>query len=323
MPRGKPEKLVKVADGRSPQSGLPATNSADELGWEAGPAPDQMVPPETPENPDSPPRAQPGTLPQSKSHPLYERLAQPATLLVGAGVVLLSILRLLFGGSAAPNPPGQDEAGIPPIQIPAREPATGGADPARGFAATESEPVLNAAHPASGVDAGRADLTTPASEDRTVPTTEPSSASFPTAAADEDGAASAEPAVSRLDASGAPVVTASSVVDARVCGGLVTRDPDGAPLAEWRCHPIVDRAATGQLFFYTRIRSPTSTTVEHRWIRDGVLEQEVDLRIGANDGPGYRTYSVRSVSAQGRGAWRVELRSEDRELLYAEELVVR
>ena len=155
-----------------------------------------------------------------------------------------------------------------------------------------------------------------------VPITDPSSVSLPTARADEAGVASPEPVTSLPDPLAASNIPTLLVVDARVCSRLVTRDDDGAPVAEWGCHPVVDAAATGQLSFYTRIRSPTDATVEHRWFRDGVLEHEIDLRIGANIGSGYRTYSVRSVSPQDRGTWRVELRSRDREL-YAEECVVR
>ena len=77
------------------------------------------------------------------------------------------------------------------------------------------------------------------------------------------------------------------------------------------------------MFFYTRIRSRTSTAVEYRWLRNGALEQTVRLEIEANDGPGYRTCSLRTVTAQQRGAWRVELRSTGGELLHAEEFEVR
>jgi len=122
----------------------------------------------------------------------------------------------------------------------------------------------------------------------------------------------------------APVMTVSEVVaDARVCRRLVTRGEDDRPLADWQCDPVVDGTGSGPLFFYTRVRSRTATTIVHRWFRNDRLDQEVSLAIQANDGPGYRTYSTRTVSSQETGSWRVELRSADEQLLHVEELVVR
>ena len=127
------------------------------------------------------------------------------------------------------------------------------------------------------------------------------------------------------DSRDVPVVATFSVIAAaEICSQLDTRAPDGAPLAEWRCEPISEQAQATpvQLFFYTRIRSPTSATVAHRWLRNGVLQQRIELDIGANNGAGYRTYSSHTVSTQQRGTWRVELQSGDQELLYAEEFVL-
>ena len=136
--------------------------------------------------------------------------------------------------------------------------------------------------------------------------------------------ASPAPAPDRPDPSAVPSVAAAGVVaDARVCSRLVTRDTDGAPLTDWECRTVVDSVAPGRLFFYTRVRSRTNTTIEHRWYRDERLTHEIGLRIEANDGPGYRTYSFRTVSPQERGSWRVELRSADEEVLHVEDFMVR
>ncbi len=105
------------------------------------------------------------------------------------------------------------------------------------------------------------------------------------------------------------------VAHAEVCSDLVTRDGAGARLPAWRCDRVVDGVSPGRLFFYTRIRSRTRTTIEHRWYRAGALDQVVALDIAANDGPGYRTYSTRSVTTQDGGEWRVEARSTDGERL--------
>ena len=294
--QGKAEKLAQLVDGLSQRSGLPEIDSTDESGAETV-APEVMAHPETPAVPAPVTRLQSVAPPPSGSRPLYTRFAQPAILLMGTGVVLLSLLWLRpFGGDAGPDPPGQDGAGIEaPLQATAGEQDMDGAVPAGGSASAELAPVPNADH-----------------------------APTPAAVADEVGAATSSPATSRSATRAVPAVDASLVlVDAEVCSGLVTRGADGTPLAEWRCQPVVDRAAPGQLFFYTRIRTRTSTIVEHRWFRDGALDQEIDLDVGANTGAGYRTYSLRTVSPQEQGAWRVELRSMDRELLYVEEFVVR
>ena len=113
-----------------------------------------------------------------------------------------------------------------------------------------------------------------------------------------------------------------TVVTAEVCSRLDTRNDEGNSLAEWRCDAVGDQAIPGQLFFYTRIRSPRGTTVAHQWFRNDSLVDTVTLEIGANAGPGYRTYSSHTVSAEERGRWRVELRSPNETVLHSDEFVV-
>jgi hypothetical protein len=111
-----------------------------------------------------------------------------------------------------------------------------------------------------------------------------------------------------------PSASALSVVRADVCSGFAARG------AEWRCDAIGATASPGALVFYTRIRSPRATTIEHRWYRGDTLVQNVRLRIGANPGAGYRTYSRNTV---GAGAWRVELRASDGTILREAKFTVR
>jgi hypothetical protein len=73
--------------------------------------------------------------------------------------------------------------------------------------------------------------------------------------------------------------------------------------------------------FYTRLKSPADTTVQHRWYRGDRLYQAVDLPIRANTSTGYRTYSRNTVD--GSGDWRVEVRTTDGVLLHEERFVVR
>jgi hypothetical protein len=74
------------------------------------------------------------------------------------------------------------------------------------------------------------------------------------------------------------------------------------------------------MFFYTQLKSATATSIEHRWYQGDRLRQAVQLRIQANPGAGYRTYSRTTVSSAGD--WRVELRSADGTLLHEERFTV-
>jgi hypothetical protein len=76
------------------------------------------------------------------------------------------------------------------------------------------------------------------------------------------------------------------------------------------------------MYFYTRVVSPRDTTIEHRWYRDERLEQTVPLRIRANPS-GFRTYSQTRISANRAGKWKVEVRSQDGELLDEKTFAVR
>ena len=93
--------------------------------------------------------------------------------------------------------------------------------------------------------------------------------------------------------------------------------------AEWRCVEVEDTVTPGVLVFYTRIRTPQRTRVDHEWYRGETLVQRVPLTIGANEGAGYRTYSRQTVSPGASGPWRVELRSAGGDLLPAARFDVR
>jgi hypothetical protein len=94
-------------------------------------------------------------------------------------------------------------------------------------------------------------------------------------------------------------------------------------LRAWRCAPADTEVPPGSMFFYTQLKSATATTVEHRWYRDDRLHQAVQLRIQANPGAGYRTYSRNTISRERAGNWRVELRSADGVVLHEERFIVR
>jgi hypothetical protein len=105
-----------------------------------------------------------------------------------------------------------------------------------------------------------------------------------------------------------------SVVEAKLCRSLTT--------SNWSCTPATSPAAPGVFFFYTRVKSTRDTTVRHRWLMNGRLVRSVDLRIGANPGAGYRTYSRSTVSGKQRSDWTIELRDVEGALLHEERFTV-
>jgi hypothetical protein len=91
----------------------------------------------------------------------------------------------------------------------------------------------------------------------------------------------------------------------------------------WQCVAPTLPVNPGPVYFYSRVKSTTDTTVQHRWYRGDRLRQEVSLRISANPSAGYRTYSRQTVDSEGSSDWRVELRTSDGILLHEERFVVR
>jgi hypothetical protein len=119
------------------------------------------------------------------------------------------------------------------------------------------------------------------------------------------------PATTVAPASGGPV----SLVEAKLCRPL--------SLSDWQCTPVTSPAAPGdRMFFYTRVKAGRDTTVQHRWYVNNGLLQSVNLRIRANSGAGFRTYSRNTVADESRGTWKIELRDADGALLHEERFVV-
>jgi len=94
-------------------------------------------------------------------------------------------------------------------------------------------------------------------------------------------------------------------------------------LRDWRCQAADGQVPPGPMFFYTQVKSATATTIEHRWYQGDRLRRAVQLRVEANPGVGYRTYSRSTVSSERTGDWRVELRSADGTVLHEERFTVR
>ena len=315
--QGRPEKLALVADSEVSRSGLPIRESADDAGVEAEASEAEVSEAEVPEGEaraqtpasaspagsraPSPPQTTPDTIDNQRGLPVVQMLATAS--------ILLLVGWWLFGGNGEQEVTGLDRdalvtpAAPPPVSV-RRDRA---ADPAAELAlAPESAPAAEPESAPESAPASTPELTLESTPEdnasRVASESQPDPP--PPALADETDVAS-------------PVV-----VEAQVCSSLVTRDNDGAPLRDWRCDEVVESAEPGQLYFYTRIRSPTSLTVEHRWLRDGVVEQTIDLDVTVNNGLGYRTYSSIAVPPAMSGAWRVELRTGDQAVLRVEEFVV-
>jgi hypothetical protein len=94
-------------------------------------------------------------------------------------------------------------------------------------------------------------------------------------------------------------------------------------LRNWRCEAADSQVPPGPMFFYTQVKSATATTIEHRWYQGDRLRKTVPLRIQANPGAGYRTYSRYTIAREHAGDWRVELRSADGAVLHEERFTVR
>jgi Tetratricopeptide repeat/Protein of unknown function (DUF2914) len=132
---------------------------------------------------------------------------------------------------------------------------------------------------------------------------------------------STPPAAAAKPSAGASTRLAPVVVTARLCKGLSTGEISSG--GDWRCVPPGQPADPGAMYFYTRLKSPVDTTVQHRWFRGDRLRQAVDLRIRANTIGGYRTYSRNTINDLDPSEWRVELRTIDGVLLHQERFTVR
>jgi type IV secretory pathway VirB10-like protein len=142
----------------------------------------------------------------------------------------------------------------------------------------------------------------------------------PSAAAAAPPVITPAPAVPPPTPKAQPARTAPSkppeVAAAQLCEKLSTS-------GGWQCVAPTLPVNPGPVYFYSRVKSTTDTTVQHRWYRGDRLRQEVSLRISANPSAGYRTYSRQTVDSEGSADWRVELRTSDGVLLHEERFVVR
>ena len=124
------------------------------------------------------------------------------------------------------------------------------------------------------------------------------------------------PAAPTSRATTAAPATPPVVAATRLCKELSTG-------SDWNCIPPSSPVDPGPVYFYSRVKSPTDTTIHHRWYHGARLLRTAELRIRANATDGYRTFSRTTVNSRGSADWRIELRTKDGVLLHEERFVVR
>ena len=146
----------------------------------------------------------------------------------------------------------------------------------------------------------------------TTPPAEPIARPQPTAQPTPPTRSEAD-AASTIPTTAARSAAMPTVVTAQLC----------TTLRNWRCEAADTQVRPGPMSFYTKVRSATATTIEHRWYQGDRVSRVVQLRIEANPGDGYRTYSRTTIGSERAGDWRVELRSADGTVLHEERFTVR
>jgi hypothetical protein len=148
-------------------------------------------------------------------------------------------------------------------------------------------------------------------EEPTAPPAEPLAQPQPTAKLTQPTPSEADTTGAKPRTPARPAVT-PTVVTAQLCTAL----------RAWQCDAADGQVPPGPMFFYTQLKSATATTIEHRWYQGDRLRRAVPLRVEANPGDGYRTYSRSTVSSESAD-WRVELRSANGTVLHEERFTVR
>jgi DUF2914 family protein/tetratricopeptide repeat protein len=220
--------------------------------------------------------------------PPARRGSSRAILLALAALVLIGAGWYWFASSALPERAASSAV------------ATGGDAPAP--AADPALPERQPSPPAPRATAEPETAAPPAAK----PTVPPPA---PAASAPGVATAPAPPSATTRPSSSVTVVTSQA------CRSLTRSDA-------WTCTPATGTQSPGRLYFYTRVASPRDTTIEHRWYRGDRLEQSVPLSIRAN-AAGYRTYSQLAIGPDRAGSWKVELRTQDGQVLDQQTFSVR
>jgi hypothetical protein len=233
-------------------------------------------------------------------------------ILIAAGVTgaaaMYAAWRLVAGGGTAPEPPAAAGEAVPQSPSAAAPAAEPGVPAAPGAAAPEAArsrapaSALPEAEP-SGRDAGiPAD---PAPEAMAAASESAPAAPLeqPVAPADPERAAPSAPAPAAAAPSTGLGVTKR---DPRVARALLTGDVVALePVGELAPEIVGVPGGVERVYFYTELRGLGGTQVTYRWEREGRLEGELPVNVGASWR--WRTYSRKDVPPDKTGHWRVQL----------------
>jgi hypothetical protein len=112
--------------------------------------------------------------------------------------------------------------------------------------------------------------------------------------AEQSAKPAAEPAKAEAKASGA------AVADAKLGTGVVDREPEGVSDSF--------KADVGKVYCWTKVTGAEGTEITHAWYKGDEKMGEVKLSVKY---PSMRTWSAKTIPADGAGDWRVDVIAAD------------
>jgi hypothetical protein len=94
--------------------------------------------------------------------------------------------------------------------------------------------------------------------------------------------------------------TAAAVADAKLGTGVVDREPQG--IAESFTSDV------GKVYCWTKVTGAEGTEITHAWFKGDEKMGEVKLAVKY---PSTRTWSAKTIPADGKGDWRVDVVAAD------------
>ncbi len=111
--------------------------------------------------------------------------------------------------------------------------------------------------------------------------------------------AAAEPAVT-APAKAEPKAGGAAVADAKLGTGVVDREPQGVAESF--------KADVGKVYCWTKVTGAEGTEITHAWYKGEEKMAEVKLSVKY---PSTRTWSAKTIPADGTGDWRVDVIAAD------------
>ncbi len=124
-------------------------------------------------------------------------------------------------------------------------------------------------------------------------------AAQPPPAAEPARPAAAEPAVT-APAKAEPKAGGAAVADAKLGTGVVDREPQGVAESF--------KADVGKVYCWTKVTGAEGTEITHAWYKGEEKMAEVKLSVKY---PSTRTWSAKTIPADGTGDWRVDVIAAD------------